>query len=100
MSSQTFPRSFLQSMIERGRHEQIDHVIQTFMKQLLWVEGQGYTQYVYHPSSLHQKVTMPYLTSQQMLLGLRLRFPECKVYWAECEERCDIYKRGIVIDWA
>ena len=33
-------------------------------------------------------------------VALRQRFPDCKVYWAECEVNCHVYKRAIVIDWA
>ena len=100
MNYLTFPRALLKDIPEQRRQEQVDHVIQSFIKELRWVAGQGDTHYVYHPSPRHQSARMPYLTSQQMLLALRQRFPDCKVYWAECETNCHVYKRAIVIDWA
>ena len=100
MSSLTFPRSFLQSIVEQRRQEQIDHIIQTFIAELRWTAGQGLTRYVYDPNRYFQKATMLHLTKYELLLAFRERFPDCKVYWADCEANCNIYKRAVVIDWA
>ena len=86
--------------MDQRRHEQIDHVIRTFISQLRWTAGQGITQYVYTPSSLHQKTGLPYLTNQELLAAFQQRFPDCAVYWMESEARGGNSRRSIVIDWA
>ena len=100
MNYLSFPRSLLQGLSEQNRQRQIDHVIHTFIRELQWAAGQGDTQYVYHPSSLHQKTGLPYMTNNELLVAFQQMFPDCAVYYKEGGPRSDVSKRGIVINWA
>jgi len=99
METQTFSRSFLQTMPERNKQKLIDMIIRGFIQYLLNVAATGRTSYTFEIGSIS-----PSITHDDLVIAFQQRFPDCKISYHETMEKAPLFKnllkKSILIDWS
>jgi hypothetical protein len=109
MNTQTFSRSFLQSIPEQRKKQHIDRFILSFITQLENTAAVGKTSFLINPdsitnSSISQHPPAPVITNDDLISALQLKFPDCGIsyqeIWIDTHPNTRILKKGILIDWS
>ena len=109
MSIPILSRAYLQGIPEMRRQEYIDKILQLCINNVLREAELGKTNYIYEPPNhnnprVKQVPPPPTVTTEELVLGLQKKFPDCFVAYQEVWEvvttNQKILKKGIVIDWS
>ena len=108
-----FNRSYLQSLPQKKKNEEIDSIINGFSQELLAYAREGKTSYMYETQRLdmYNNRAQNALGPPIIKLGLddladriKHRFPDCIISyqetWIDQNNNTKILKKGIVIDWS
>ena len=109
---QTYSREFLQQIPAERKKQQIDMITRTFVGEVQNQAASGKTSYMcntqlldnYNMNRKRQSPTPPEISIDDLLMGIRERFPDCDVNyeetWVDQSNNTKVLKKGIVIDWS
>lgn len=107
MSLTTYSRDYLQSIPQKKKEEQVDAIVQGFLRDIHTTALNGGTSYRYVKpddySLIMSEPGAPALTDSEIVAGFFLRFPGCKVYYEDIiveNSNRKTLKKSIVIDWS
>lgn len=105
--AQTFSRGQLQAMSELDKQHHIKHMIDNQIADHVLVaarEGRSSYFHIVEGRIQGSLPTPPFIKPEELVLGLKYKFPECKVTFEDTWMNVDKFnkqlRRGVLIDWS
>lgn len=91
MVEKLLSKTYLQSIPEKLKHDFINRVIDSHLKNIEETAAKGNTSYTINISTIHPLTLPSAITFVEYYIEISRRFPECEIYNT---------KDGIKIDWS